>query len=152
IVPFGSNESGGVSGLAEFEPRDPTSNLHGAVLLGVKELNESLKHEKLPLRFGKLVVITAGGDRAARHTRDEVTQALGDEKNSLVEVFAIGYGPEAAKANLSEVGRAGTKVASPDLAFDAAVAKTAVAIEAQWKRYYLVSYCTPARNGSHDVR
>jgi hypothetical protein len=66
VVPFteakGSVE-GGLDGLRKYKAKDPSTNLHGAVVEALHELKSSLDKEKKPLKFGTLVVFTDGTDR-----------------------------------------------------------------------------------------
>ena len=51
--------------LEEFRTRDPSTNLNGAVVKALAELEAALDKEKAPLRFGTLVVFTDGTDHRA---------------------------------------------------------------------------------------
>jgi hypothetical protein len=61
-------------------------------------------------------------------------------------------GAELEEGELSEVGRDGTELAEDDEKVREAFEKVAARIEAHTKRFYLLSYCTPARKGTHLVR
>src|SRR3954470_76243 len=58
VVGFGGNVRAGVNALANRRPRDPSTNLNGAVIEGVKVLTQQMDHAPVPLRFGTLVVFT----------------------------------------------------------------------------------------------
>src|SRR5215475_13735691 len=69
VVPFTEAKGqveGGLEGLKKYKPKDPSTNLHGAVVEGLRELKSSLDKEKKPLKFGTLVLFTDGTDRAGR--------------------------------------------------------------------------------------
>jgi hypothetical protein len=75
VVPFTEAQGsvqGGLEGLRKYKPKDPSTNLNGAVVEGLRELKKSLDKEKKPLRFGTLVLFTDGTDRAGRVSRDEM--------------------------------------------------------------------------------
>ena len=72
VVGFGGNVRGGVGALATRRPRDPSTNLNGAVIEGVKVLQQQMEHAPVPLRFGTLVVFTDGTDRAHRASIEDV--------------------------------------------------------------------------------
>jgi hypothetical protein len=156
VVPFteakGSVE-GGLQGLRTYKPRDPSTNLHGAVVQGLAELRKALDKDKRPLKFGTLVVFTDGTDRAARVSREEMNEALAKEEYAEFEMFAIGVGAdiEQGEKNLGSIGKDGTELASDDKGVTMAFEKVAARIDAHAKRFYLLSYCTPARNGEHTV-
>ena len=154
VVPFteaqGSVE-GGLEGLRKYKPKDPSTNLHGAVIEGVRELKEELDKDKKPLKFGTLVVFSDGTDRAARFTRDQMKEELDKDAYENYEMFAIGVGAEIQKAQLEDIGRDGTELATDQAKVKEAFEKVAARIERHMKRFYLLSYCTPARKGEHEV-
>lgn len=152
IVPFtssGGAAKGGVKSLGSFEPRDPSTNLHGAVVKGIELLKAELAHAEHPLRFGTLVVFTDGTDRAGRVAKADMQKAL---KDSEYDTFAIGLGAEISERDLGELGKNGTAMAKDREAVVQAFDQIAQKIEGYTKRYYLLSYCTPARAGEHEVR
>jgi hypothetical protein len=157
VVPFTQAEQavkGGLEGLRGYKPRDPSTNLHGAVVQGLQRLKLDLDRDQRPLKFGSLVVFSDGADRAARVTREQMQQAINDPSYEHFELFAIGIGDEAelAQANLSEIGRNGTEQGADRAKVKDAFDRIAGKIEAHSKRFYLLSYCTPARSGEHVVR
>ena len=77
---------------------------------------------------------------------------VGDEKYQNYEMFAIGVGAEIEKAHLDDIGKDGTELASDQAKVKDAFDKMAAKIEAHTKRFYLLSYCSPARKGEHLVR
>ncbi len=143
---------GGLEGLRTYKPRDPSTNLHGAIVEGLEVLAKALDKDKRPLKFGTLVVFSDGTDRAARVSREEMVEALGQPEYADVEIFAIGVGAEMEQSRLAEIGRDGTELAEDEASVQAAFETVARRIEAHSKRFYLLSYCTPARNGEHTVR
>lgn len=155
VVPFteaqGSVE-GGLEGLRSYKPKDPSTNLHGAVPLALEELKESLDKDKRPLKFGTLVVFTDGTDRAGRVSRDTMLEALDRDEYGHYEIYTIGVGAELEKSELDDIGRDGTELASDSGAVRDAFERVAKRIEDHTKRFYLLSYCTPARKGDHRVR
>ena len=155
VVPFTEAQGqvqGGLEGLRHYKPKDPSTNLHGAVIEGLRELKRSLDKEHKPLKFGTLVLFTDGTDRAARFSRDDMKREIHDEKYENYEMLAIGVGAEIEKAHLEDVGRDGTELASDQAKVKEAFDRTAARIDAHTKRFYLLSYCTPARKGDHEVK
>lgn len=157
VVPFTAQEGsvkGGLEGLRRYKPKDPSTNLHGAVIEALKVLHKALEHDKKPLKFGTLVVFSDGADRAARVSREEMIRELEDPKYAGYEQFAIGLGDakELEQAQLEDIGRDGTEYGQDDDKVVHLFEKVAARIEAHSKRFYLLSYCTPARAGSHRVR
>ncbi|MEZ4306480.1 MAG: VWA domain-containing protein [Polyangiaceae bacterium] len=154
VVPFTEAQGsvqGGLEGLRKYKPKDPSTNLHGAVVEGLRELKKELDKDKRPLKFGTLVVFSDGTDRAARVTRDEMKDEIGKDDYEDYQMFAIGVGAEIEKANLGDIGRDGTELAQDQSKVKEVFDRVAGKIEQQTKRFYLLSYCTPARKGEHEV-
>lgn len=157
IVPFTEAERslrGGLTALRKYRARDPSTNLHGAVVQALDRLDQGLAREKKPLKFGTLVVFSDGADRAARVSREEMIRAIERPERERYELFAIGIGDEAelTRAKLDDIGRDGTEQGSDPSKVKDAFDRIATRIEAHGKRFYLLSYCTPARKGEHNVR
>jgi hypothetical protein len=157
VVPFTETEGalkGGIDGLKGYKPKDPSTNLHGAVVQGLQALKAALEREQKPLKFGTLVVFSDGADRAGRVKADEMTQEIGKEDYKHYELFAIGIGDktELEGSHLSDIGRDGTEQGQDRTKVKEAFEKIANKIDAHAKRFYLLSYCTPARKGEHVVR
>jgi hypothetical protein len=151
IVGFSSGGAlaAGVARLGSYKPRDPSTNLNGAIMEAHKVLERQITGAPTPLAFGTLVVFTDGTDRAGRVPRDQLHQHLDEAELDLV---VIGVGAEINEGELRTIGRKGA-ILSKDRAqvassFEAAAAR----VEAYSKRYYLLGYCSPSRAGKHEVR
>ncbi len=154
VVPFtedGKAAQGALDKLLTFKPKDPSTNLNGAVVEGLKVLRKALDAETKPLKFGTLVVFTDGSDRANRVSRDDMKKAIADEKYKDFDVYAIGVGAEMKDSRLEEVGKSGTVKESDPAKMQGAFDQIATKIEGMTQRYYLLSYCTPSRAGEHEV-
>jgi len=154
VVPFTEAQGkaeGGIEKLRTYKPKDPSTNLHGGVILGIRELKKALDKDQKPLKFGTLVVFSDGSDRAARYSREEMNGELDKLEYANYEMFAIGVGAEIEKAKLDDIGRDGTELVADDAAVTQAFQAIAERIERHMKRFYLLSYCTPARKGDHTV-
>ncbi len=143
----GSAESG-VGSVGGFKAKDPSTNLNGAVIQGLEELDAGLEKAENPLRFGTLVVFTDGTDRAARVSDDDMLTAV---DATPYEVFAIGLGEEISEEHLDSIGKSGFALAQDRTAVAEAFDAVAERIEGITKSYYLLSYCSPARAGVHEV-
>jgi hypothetical protein len=154
IVPFTESESavtGGVERLRSFNPRDPSTNLNGAVVNALKALKRALDQEKKPLHFGTLVVFTDGTDRAGRVSKEDLDKALEVPEYAAFDLFAIGVGAEMNNSHLEDIGRTGTVKETDQANLGRAFDQIGSRIEGLTSRYYLLSYCTPARAGKHEV-
>jgi hypothetical protein len=155
VVPFtesGAAAKGGIERLKSYKPRDPSTNLNGAVVEGLKTLRKSLDQDPKALKFGTLVVFTDGTDRANRVSKKELNKAIGADEYKDFDIFAIGVGAEMDNSRLEDIGRTGTvkekDQANTGKAFDDVAAR----VEGMTQRYYLLSYCSPSRAGEHEVR
>jgi hypothetical protein len=153
ILPLSGDAAASASAfdtLRRFRTKDPSTNLHGAVVEGLQELRRALERERKPLRFGTLVVLAQGIDRANRVSRDAMRNEWDDDKYKLYEVLSVGAGQD--RSFLDEVGRDAVEAAPDPSGLKDALDRVAGRIEAHAKRYYLLSFCTTARNGEREVR
>ncbi|MCS6911836.1 MAG: VWA domain-containing protein [Myxococcales bacterium] len=152
LMPFTSGP-GGVRGVAErllsVRPRDPSTNLNGAVLEGLALLDRTLQHSSAPLKFGTLVVFTDGTDRAHRVDRRQLNEAL---NNTQHNVFVIGVGSEINEHELRSIGRTGVFLGREPTLLQQAFDQIALKVEGYTKSFYLLSYCSPARAQEHELR
>ncbi len=148
VVPFGGNVRGGVQSLAMKRPRDPSTNLNGAVIEGVRLLTQQMERAPVPLRFGTLVVFTDGTDRAHRSSPEDVDHAL---DSAGFETYVIGAGQEVDRSQLSRIGRSGTFASQNSADVKKGFDEIGARIEAASRRFYLLSYCSPSRAGEHEV-
>jgi hypothetical protein len=152
IVGFSSNSArSGINALQSFHSRDPSTNLNGGVIEALKVLEKQMEHASQPLRFASLVVFTDGSDRAHRVSREDLSKAL-DEAGTTVSVFVIGVGAEIDESELKAIGRTDAVLSKDPGQAKAAFDRMAGRVEAFTRSFYLFSYCSPARDGEHDVR
>jgi len=151
ISPFtnsGAAAKSAIQSLKSFKARDPSTNLNGAVVKGIEELKSQLSRAEHPMRFGTVVVFTDGTDRANRVKLDDMQKAVDEAE---YDMFAIGLGAEIKEDQIGKVGKDGTAMASDKSQVTAAFDKIAKRIDSKMRSYYLLSYCTPARSGEHEV-
>jgi hypothetical protein len=154
ISGFATGESSlknGLAALRSFKPRDPSTNLNGAVIESLQVLDKQMAKATQPLRFATLVVFTDGSDRAHRVTHEALEKAL-DDSEGRRSVFVIGVGGELDQSELRSIGRTGVILAKDLAAVKDAFDRVAARVEGFTKSFYLFSYCSPARDGQHDVR
>lgn len=147
IQPF-RDSSAGVGRLASFRTRDPSTNLYGAVVEAADVLDAAIERSTVPLRFGTIVVFTDGTDRAARVPFRDMDRRLATTGH---DVFAIGVGNEIDEGVLSDVGHSGYVLIADSAAIAAAFDAISQRIIGYTQRFYLLSYCSPARAGVHEV-
>jgi hypothetical protein len=138
-----------VQKLAAFKPRDPSTNLNGAIVHALDELALALAKTSQPMKFGTLVVFADGTDRASRVSSAEMSKRL---HGAAFDVFAVGVAGEMQPSDLREIGKDGTVLAPDKDSLVKAFDDVGTNVEARAKSYYLFSYCSPARAGKHEVR
>ncbi|MBK7862907.1 MAG: VWA domain-containing protein [Archangiaceae bacterium] len=135
--------------LSSFSTQDPSTNLNGAAIKAMELLDKHLEKSPVPLRFGTLVVFTDGTDHAARATHE---QLMGWVRAVPFDLFVIGVGAEISEPELHELGRSGTALSRDPSTVGQQFDAIATRIEGYSKRFYLLSYCSPARAGDHLLK
>jgi hypothetical protein len=135
--------------LAAFKPTDPSTNLNGAIVRALDELAQALARTSQPLKFGTLVVFADGTDRAARVPADDMGQRI---RQGPFDVFAIGVAPEMAPSELRVIGKDGFVLAPDKDSLVKAFDDMGTTVDGRAKSHYLLSYCSPSRAGTHEVR
>lgn len=135
--------------LRRLEPRDPATNLNGAVLAGLAELGRALRATEVPLRFGTLVVLTEGSDRANRISQRQMLDAV---EAAPYRIFTLGIGRELDDPVLARVGKTGYIRVEDSSAARAAFRELADLILRASQRQYLLRYCANARGGQHKLK
>jgi hypothetical protein len=138
----------GVEKIGAFKTVDPSTNLNGAIVEGIKVLQRELRGSRAPLTFGTLVVFTDGTDRAGRVKAEDVQKSI-DEAD--FDILVIGVGTEIDDDALNKIGRDGTIISKDRSQIASSFEQAAARIEGYSKRYYLLGYCSPARDGEHDL-
>jgi hypothetical protein len=137
-----------ISSLAWYRPKDPSTNLNGAVVEAIKVLDHQMDHATVPLRFGTLVVFTDGTDHAGRVKAQALREAVAE---APFDIYAIAVGGEVNDAEVRAIGRSGTFASRNPQDITRGFEEIARRIEGFTRRYYLLSYCSPARAGQHRV-
>lgn len=151
VAPF-SDRQGQLAGragrLSSWKTKDPSTNLNGAIIEAVKVIEEARATSDVPLTFGNLVVFTDGTDRAHRATSSEAIHAVSDADISM---YVIGLGGEVDQEVMEHLGKDGfVKVEDQDTLVQA-FEEVALHIQGLASRFYLLSYCSPARAGIHRL-
>ena len=137
--------------MSSFKGKDPSTNLNGAVIEGLKVLDKALEHAPTPLKFGSLVVFTDGTDRAHRVARPDLDKALGEAQEKDTALYVIGVGKEIDNGELKNIGRTDSFLSHDPAALAKAFDTIASRVEAYTKSFYLLSYCSPARAQEHNL-
>jgi hypothetical protein len=134
------------SAIATAPGPDGSRNLHGAVLDGVRQLELRLASEGKPVRLGTIVVVARGPDLANRTTEDKMLQVL-DAVN--FNVIGVGIGEDTPYLYFA---RGGIVRAQSADTLPIALEEAGARVVATQAKYYLVSYCSPARAGQRRVK
>jgi hypothetical protein len=136
-----------MAALESFTVRDPSRNLHGAVLAGLQKLDMALAQSGKVIRVGTLVVFSSGPDVAGRVDSDEAHDAVWASPHL---VLGVGVGERADPVehfSRREVIRAQAADTVP-IAFEEAAERALAELD----KHYAVSYCSPARAGQRRLR
>ncbi len=137
-----------LSKLTEFKQRDPSSNLNGAVITALNQLTATLVQSKKPLQLGSLLVLARSPDLAGRTSADKLDDKLFETSH---EVFAVTFGESDHDALARSLGRSGHAHARIFENMEGALSTIAAQLEANYNRYYLLAYCSPARAGTRAL-
>ncbi len=135
--------------LATIEPRDSSTNLNGAIVWGLQQLDRDLAVASQPLKFGTLVVFTATRDIANRVTQVSMNDAVTTTQH---EVYAVGVGRDVDARMLSTFGRTQSFYDANPSAARVVFDRAADRVAARAARHYFLSYCSPLRADRHRVR
>jgi hypothetical protein len=151
LVPIGAFPRGDravtLAAIEGYTPRDPSRNLNGAVTAGLAKLTQALAQNGKQIKLGTLVIYAGGPDLANRVDADDAHDAVWE---SPYDVIGVGVGERAdAVENFARSGliRAQADNTLP-IAFEEAADKTLEQLE----KHYLVSYCSPGRDGIRQLR
>jgi hypothetical protein len=137
---------GSVATLTTLGAPDGSRNLHGAVIDGIRQLELRLASEGKSVRLGTLVVLAKGADLANRATEDRMRDVL---ESVRFDVIAVGIGPDTPYLGFA---RAGVVHAQSADTLPIALEEAAMRVVATSGKYYLVSYCSPARAGERRLK
>ncbi len=135
--------------ITALQPRDTSTNLNGAVVLGLQQLDRDLAAAPQPLKYGTLLVVSASHDLANRMPLTAVNDALQSVQH---RVYAIGLGGDADPRVVRTIGRTQSWVDADITHARSLFEQAADRIAAQGARHYFLSYCSPARADRRRVR
>ena len=149
VVGFGGNVRAGINALATRRPRDPSTNLNGAVIeaFGVL-LRTRWSTPRCRCASGRWWSSPTAPTAPTAPAPEDVDRAL---DGAGFETYVIGVGQEVDRGQLSKIGRSGTFASQNRADVQKGFDEIGARIEASSKRYYLLSYCSPSRAGEHQV-
>jgi hypothetical protein len=141
----------GIEGIDETDQRDPSTNLNGAILLALEQLDEVVVPDvEAELEsVANLVTFTDGVDRAQRATDNAALNAVNGSEH---DVFLVALTGEAEAADeLRKLGPDGFFLAEEPSELITAFEALTSSLVAETDKFYTVSYCSPLRAGRHTL-
>ncbi len=135
--------------LLAFSRKDSSSSLYTAVIDGAQKLSASLAAEGRPIQSGTLIVIALNPDLAGRVDDNKVRDFV---EKSPHQYFLMTVGPWATSADVSFIGKSGSARAASVNTLKSPLETVASSVDDAYFRNYLVSYCSPARAGTRELR
>ncbi len=137
--------------VTKFTSRDDSTNLHGALVGGMKGLKEAVRQGPPPIQAGALILISRGPDRAARVDRSEAFAAFADEEAEGLIRYAVGVGT--VDADLLDRAATADPVTVPSLDdLPEALGRVGQEVSDYGRSHYALSMCSAARAGTHEAR
>jgi hypothetical protein len=137
-----------IPALEEWNPRDTSRDLNTAVLEGLMQLDARLMRVQKAVRIGTLVVFSRGPDLAGRVTNEQLLNALDQTERQLYGLGMV----DSTRDGLDAIGRSGTVRAQSYATLAGEFESTAAVVDGALRRHYLLSYCSPSRAGTRQLR
>lgn len=134
-----------INGITDADRRDPSTNLNGAIVQALAELDSTLGDDTDEELHGvaNLVIITDGTDSAQRIDDASAQAAVNDSKH---EVFVVGVVDEEAAVDLDLLAKNGLFRTSGYDDVVSAFQDLTDALVAEVGKFYRLSYCSPLRS------
>ncbi|MDH3206543.1 MAG: VWA domain-containing protein [Gemmatimonadota bacterium] len=137
-----------IDGLTEDVTRDNSTNLNGAVQLGIGVVEQQLQNGASGVsQAGALVIFTDGTDQASRVP---AAAALSAVAATDISIYSIGLRGEIDETFLSRIGRSGSAFADNSDALLGQFSTVGDQIEAMANSFYVLAYCSPRRAGASN--
>jgi hypothetical protein len=138
----------GIDLLGTYETVDPSTNLNGAVLDGLFELNQEATRYDDQIFWGNLVLFTDGSDQAGRVSDSDAVSAV---RTSDYSVYTVGLGGEADGEHLDALGTGGSLLATNVEDLETVFQDLATTLVNEASSVYVLAYCSPKRSGEHTL-
>lgn len=135
--------------LLAFSRRDSSSSLYTAVMDSAQKLSASLAAEGKPIQDGTVIVVALNPDLAGRVDDAKVRDFVADSPHHY---FLLTVGQWATSTNISFLGKNGEARAGSVNTLGSPLYDLEKAVDDDYFRDYLVSYCSPSRAGMREVR
>jgi hypothetical protein len=135
--------------LLAFSRRDSSSSMYSAIMDSSDRLNTELAAEGRPIQSGTVVVIALNPDLAGRVDDYKLRNFI---EASPHHFFLMTVGTWAQSKNVSFIGKNGEAQAASVGTMGTPLDTVAGQVDDDYFRDYLVSYCSPSRAGTREVR
>jgi len=135
--------------LLAFSRKDSSSSLFSALMDGARKLDVALKAEGRQIESGTVIVIARNPDLAGRVEDGKVRDFIA---NSPHQFLLLTVGTWANSTNLEFIGKNGNSRAASVNTLTSPLASLKNKVDDAYFRNYLVSYCSPARAGTRELR
>lgn len=139
-----------IDGLDSSVTRDNSTNLNGAVQLGIGVVEQRMQDGAAGgvTQAGALVIFTDGTDQA---NRVPASTALSAVAASTISIYSIGLRGEIDESFLTQIGRSGSAFADNASALLSEFTGVGDQIEAMANSFYVLAYCSPRRGGVNNT-
>ena len=141
----------GIDGLRTDISQDSSTNLYGAVIEGIRRLRDESNRTGSRVSAGSLVVFTDGRDQAARRSLEDALNAVRDAERDDIAIYTIGLGDETDESVLARLGADGFFKSDNLDGLVNNFQAVADAITEDVNSHYILEYCSPKRQGAHDL-
>jgi len=138
-----------VDALVSLTPGDPSRNLRGAVVQGLEILDRHLAMSANAVRLGTLAVFARGPDLAGRFPEDKFKDALSATADKLVFIGVTGDAQDDVAKRLAQSGQV---LAQSGDTIPIAFEDAGALVDGLLDQYYLLSYCSPSRAGTRNLK
>ena len=138
-----------LKGLEKRASSDTSTDLHSALVTAIKTLQ--LESNPPEPHTGMLVLISRSPDRAARVSKGDVEDQLGEREMEIMR-FVVAFGPHAEAADYEWLsGDEDVRFAANPWELKRAARKVAKRIDAIARSYQVVSLCSAVRAGDAEI-
>ncbi len=154
LVGFTTDKNQLISGIDSISDKissDVSTNLYGAVVSGVAQINKTIESSQQYVSVGSMVMFTDGTDQAARKKKEDAVNAVNSAGKSI-SIYSIGLGGEIDDTVLKSIGKNGFVLAQDLEELLPKFQEIATKIKNDVNSHYLVEYCSPKRKWSHTLK
>jgi hypothetical protein len=134
--------------LDSFEATDVSTDLHSAYKGAYDALAAELRKDALGV--GAMVVMARGPDRASRVTGRDLQEHL-EQSDVQVPRYAVGLGETTREADLEGLSSEEPTYVAKSSDLGKTLYELATKLRTQSGSYYLLSFCSAARAGQHEL-